>query len=217
MAENTVSFVEPSISAVVLAGGQSKRLGQDKSLLVVDGQPLITRTVARLEALSDDLIVVTNSPDRYEPQALPVRFVPDERRGVGALMGVYSGLRAARYSHALVVACDMPFLNASLLRYMLSLVIPQPPAEHPDVIIPRIDGLLEPLHAVYNKACLPVMERLLEKGCRKIIAFFPDVQVRYVEDHEIDKFDPLRLSFVNVNTQEDWLRVRELMGEVARS
>lgn len=213
MAKNTAFFVEPSVSAVVLAGGRSRRLGQDKSLLVVDGQPLITRTVAKLTALSDDLVVVTNSPERYEPYALPVRFVPDERRGVGALMGVYSGLKAARHSHALVVACDMPFLNVSLLRYMQGLVIFQPTAERRDVIIPRIGGFLEPLHAVYGKTCMPVMERLLEQGQRQIIAFFPDVQVRYVEGQEIDRHDPLHLSFVNVNTQEDWLRVREMMQD----
>jgi molybdopterin-guanine dinucleotide biosynthesis protein A len=93
---------------------------------------------------------------------------------------------------------------------MLGLVIVQPAAERRDVIIPHIGGFLEPLHAIYGKTCLPAMERLLEQGRRQIVAFFPDVQVRYVEGYEIDRYDPRRLSFFNVNTQEDWLRVQEM-------
>jgi molybdopterin-guanine dinucleotide biosynthesis protein A len=191
-------------SVVILAGGQSSRLGQDKAFLVLDGQPLVARTAHRLAALSDDLIVVTNDPARYEPLGLPARLLPDERPGEGSLMGIYSGLKAARYSHAVVVACDMPFLNLALLRTMLPL------ANGYDVVIPRLDGLLEPLHAIYGQACLPAMARLLERGQRQIIAFFHEVRVRYVEEDEVDRFDPLHLSFLNVNTPEDWERVQEL-------
>ena len=111
------------VSVVVLAGGQSKRLGCDKSLLGLDGQPLLTRTVHRLAALSDDLIVVTNDPARYESLSLPARLVPDERPGEGSLMGIYSGLKVARHPHALAVACDMPFLNLSLLPIIRSMPI----------------------------------------------------------------------------------------------
>jgi molybdopterin-guanine dinucleotide biosynthesis protein A len=166
--------------------------------LVLDGQPLVARAVDKLLALSDDLVVVTNDATRYEPLALRARLVPDERPGEGALMGVYSGLKAARYSQALVVACDMPFLNLSLLRYMLSL------ASSHDLVIPRMGEFLEPLHAVYSRACLPAIARLLDQGRRQIIAFFHEVQVRYVEEDEVDRFDPRHLSFVNVNTPQDW-------------
>jgi molybdenum cofactor guanylyltransferase len=189
---------------VILAGGQSRRLGQDKAFLMLDGQPLVARTAHRLAALSDDLIVVSNDPARYEPLGLPARLLPDERPGEGSLMGIYSGLKAARYSHAVVVACDMPFLNLALLRTMLPL------ANGYDVVIPRLDGLLEPLHAIYGQACLPAMARLLERGQRQIIAFFHEVRVRYVEEDEVDRFDPQHLSFLNVNTPEDWERVQEL-------
>ena len=122
-------------------------------------------------------------------------------------MGIYSGLRAARYPHALVVACDMPLLSLPLLRYMLPL------ANGSDVVIPRVAGLLEPLHAIYGKACLPAMGRLLDQGQRQIIAFFGQVRVRYVEEDEIARCDPHHLSFVNVNTPEDWERVQRLLAE----
>jgi len=196
----------PPVSAIVLAGGQSKRLGRDKALLELQGQPLVTRTVQKLAGLSDDLLVVTSDPARYAPLGLPVRLISDERPGVGSLMGIYSGLRAARHTHALAVACDMPFLNLPLLRYMLPL------ADGYDVVIPRLGGFFEPLHAIYGKSCLSFMAGLLEQGRRQIIAFFDQVRVRCVEEGEIEWFDPHHLSFVNVNTPGDWERVQELLS-----
>jgi molybdopterin-guanine dinucleotide biosynthesis protein A len=180
-------------------------MGKDKSLLLVRGQPLVARTVDTVSALSDDLIVVANSPARYEALDLQARLVPDEKRGVGALMGLYSGLRAALHPRALVVACDMPFLNIPLLRYMLQL------ANDHDIVIPRVNSYLEPLHAIYTKNCLPAIKELLDQGRRQIIAFFPEVRVRFVEEAEINRFDPQHLSFLNVNTAEDWQQVQNLL------
>jgi molybdopterin-guanine dinucleotide biosynthesis protein A len=207
MTEDAKPLRNPRVSVVVLAGGQSSRLGSNKALLEVQGQPLVVRTAHKLMALSDDLIVVTNEPDLNEPLALPARLVPDEKPGQGALMGIYSGLKAARHAYMLAVACDMPFLSLPLLRYMLSLV------DGLDVVIPQIDDLLEPLHAVYGKTCLPAMARLLERGQRQIIAFFHEVRVRRVESEEIDAYDPEHLSFLNVNTPADWARVQDLLAK----
>jgi molybdopterin-guanine dinucleotide biosynthesis protein A len=195
------------VSAVVLAGGQSRRLGVDKSLLLLEGRPLLVRTLDRLAPISEDLIVVTNHPRRYEHLGLAARLVPDERPGVGSLMGIYSGLKAAHHGHALVVACDMPFLSLPLLRHLLAL------APGYDVVIPRLGDDVEPLHAVYGKACLPAMERVLAQGRRRIVAFFDDVRVRYVTAAEIAPLDPQHLSFVNVNTPQDWEQVQALGAE----
>lgn len=193
------------ISAVVLAGGESQRLGVDKALLELNGQSLLARTVRRVATLSDDVIVVTNHPKKYEHLALQVRFVPDERPGEGALMGLYSGLREATDQSALAVACDMPFLNLPLLRYMM--------AKRPgyDVVVPRLENdMLEPLHALYSKRCLPFMAESLARGRRRVLAFFDQVKVHYVEGPTIAQFDPLYLSFVNVNTPADWQVVQDL-------
>lgn len=205
------SVAEPVVgaSAVVLAGGQSRRLGVEKSLLLLDGQPLLMRALDKLAEVSDDLIVVTNEPQRYERLGLAARLVPDERPGVGSLMGIYSGLRAARHPHALVVGCDMPFLNLALLRHLLAL------APDHDVVIPRLGEHVEPLHAVYGKSCLPAMERVLDRGRRQIVTFFDQVRVRYVTRAEIARFDPGHLSFVNVNTPQDWERVQALAAGTA--
>ena len=196
-----------AISAIVLAGGESRRLGQDKCMLPVEGRSLLARTLTLLASLADDLLVVSNDPRRAVDLGLPVRLVPDDQAGVGALMGLYSGLKAARHERAVAVACDMPFLNLPLLRYMVGL------AADYDVVLPRLGDMAEPLHAVYSKGCLRPMERHLAQGRRRIVVFFNDVRVRYVEQVEIDRYDPQHLSFLNVNTPEDWQRAQSFLAE----
>jgi molybdopterin-guanine dinucleotide biosynthesis protein A len=191
-----------TVSGIVLAGGQSSRLGIDKSLVNVNGQSLIEQIVAKLDRLSSDVIIVTNSPEKHDH--LGARLVGDIYPGKGSLGGIYSGLRAATNAYSLVVACDMPFLDLNLLRYMILL------ARGHDVVIPRIKGLTEPLHAIYSKSCLEPIDRLLARGGFKIIDFFSEVRVRYVEEGEVDIFDPHHLSFFNVNTPSDLEELKEL-------
>ncbi len=199
--------IAPQISGVILAGGKSTRLGLDKAFLRLGSQTLIERTVEKLRHLSTDIIVVTNSPARYEPLSLPVRLVGDIEAGEGSLMGIYSGLQAARHPLALAVACDMPFLNLPLLRYMILMT------HGHDVVVPYLDGYLEPLHAIYGRSCLAAMKIALQAGERRIVAFFDHVRVRHLDVQEIDIFDPHHLSMFNVNTRDDWRRVRELVSQ----
>ena len=105
------------ISAIILAGGESRRMGSNKALLSLDGQPLIARTAACLRPLADELIVVTNTPEAYQflVADFAARLIPDALPARSALVGLYSGLRMARGDLALAVACDMPFLNPALL------------------------------------------------------------------------------------------------------
>lgn len=203
-----------ALSGVVLAGGRSTRLGRDKALLELEGRPLITRTLDVLAQLTGDLIIVTSLASHLFPQS--ARVVADRYVDAGVLAGVHAGLLAARGELALVVACDMPFLNLDLLRYIISL------ARDADVVVPRWTDV-EPLHAVYRPAtCLGPIERALARGERRIVSFYRDevreVRVRYVERAEITRFDPQGLSFFNVNGPEDWERARVLarLGNEAR-
>jgi molybdopterin-guanine dinucleotide biosynthesis protein A len=198
-----------TVSGIVLAGGQSSRLGTDKSFINVNGRPLIEQIVVKLARLSDDVTIVTNSPEKYDH--LAARLAGDIYPGKGALGGIYSGLRAAANAYSLVVACDMPFLDLNLLRYMILL------ARGHDVVIPRIGGLPEPLHAIYSRSCLEPIDRLLARGRLKIIDFFSEVRVRYVEEDEVDIFDPQHLSFFNVNTLSDLEKVKKLVRRGRRN
>ncbi len=193
------------ISSIVLAGGESSRLGRDKAFLEVKGQFLIESIIERLRQLSQEVIIVANETDRYEE--FEATLVSDVYPGKGALGGIYSGVMRASNSYSLVVACDMPFLNPSLLRYMQTLAVSY------DVVIPRIGHLREALHAIYAKDCLPFMEEQLQQGDLRIIHFFPHVRVRYVEQEEIEVFDPQHLSFFNINTQGDLERAMEIWSQ----
>jgi molybdopterin-guanine dinucleotide biosynthesis protein A len=194
--------VRHPVSCIVLAGGEGKRLGTDKAFLRIGGRVLIEGIVEKIACIGDEIIIVTNSPQRYG--YLEARLVGDIYPGTGALGGLYSGLRAARHDYGLVVACDMPFLDLRLLRYMILLSPGQ------DVVIPRIGGLTEPLHAIYSKECIQPIECLLSAGGFKIIDFFPEVRVRYVEEQEVRLFDPQCLSFFNINTPADLEKARSL-------
>jgi molybdopterin-guanine dinucleotide biosynthesis protein A len=193
------------ISSIVLAGGESSRLGRDKAFLEVKGQFLIESIIERLRQLSQEVIIVADETDRYEE--FEATLVSDVYPGKGALGGIYSGVKRASNPYSLVVACDMPFLNLSLLRYMQTLAVSY------DVVIPRIGHLREALHAIYAKDCLPFMEEQLQQGDLRIIHFFPHVRVRYVEQEEIEVFDPQHLSFFNINTQGDLQRAMEIWSQ----
>ncbi len=204
------------MSGVVLAGGESRRMGQDKAFLRVGGRRLIDRVLSVVRRLSDDVIVVTNSPDEYA--GLDARLVCDEVPGAGALGGIYTGLLTAAHRNSIVVACDMPFLNRELLRYMARQI------QDYDVVMPYVgEGEpasetkatakardLHPLHAVYGKRCLPPIERALERGDLRTIAFLQDVDVRFVGRAAIERFDPDHRSFFNANNPTDLQRAREL-------
>ena len=186
------------VSGVILAGGKSTRLGFDKSIVPFIDRPLIAWVVDVMCSITDDCIIVTNEPGKFASMFEDVRFVQDALPIAATLVGIYSGLLAARYSHALVVGCDMPFLNRKLLQYLINRV------PDCDVVIPRHEKGLESLHAVYSKACLSPIKNLLQQEKVRVTRFFSEVDVCYVEERTLQQFDPQKLSLVNINTPEDW-------------
>lgn len=190
------------LSGVILAGGKGRRMGTDKSRLMLGGETLVARAVRTLGALSDDVIVVTSTPEPLT--GLGVRQAGDVMPGGGALSGIHAGLMAARHEFAVVIACDMPFLNLALLQHMASL------APGHDAVVPWWQDEAETLHAIYSRNCLPAIEPILRRGGGRIVEFYSHIQIRYLEPEEIIRFDPEGLSFFNVNSPEDWARAQEL-------
>ena len=188
------------VSAAILAGGLSTRMGVNKALIIYKGKPLIERPLAKLKNLTSDVLIVSKTPGLYVYPG--VRSVADVMPRHSALIGICSALHAAREKYCLVVACDMPFLNLDLLRYLIAL------APYHDVVMPVLRKGPEPLHAVYSKECLPAIEKLIAKGEDKIVEFLPWVKVRYVDEDVIRFFDPTLTSFVNINTPKDLRKIR---------
>lgn len=178
-------------SAAVLTGGQSRRMGFDKAFASVNGRPLLQRTLDVLTPLSDDIFIVGFRP---EYRHFDVAICPDSAPGSGPLGGIADALRAAEHDHVLVVACDMPFLNTTLLEAITREV------RDYDVLVPIVDGQLQPLHAVYTKRCLPAIEGRLKRGDLKVTGFYRDVRVRGLGTDWLREFDPQLRSFTNMNT-----------------
>lgn len=195
---------EPTVTGGVLAGGRSTRLGRDKALLEVNGEPLLARAVRILSSVCGEVLVV--GPREREAVVPGVRVMPDERPGIGPLGGIATALRATRGDRLLAVATDMPLLNVDLLRYLIEL------SPGFDVTIPRVDGRTQQLHAVYARTCLSVIDDQLARDDFKIDRFFARVRVRIVEEDEVRRFDPELRSFRNVNTEEEWQAVRALLA-----
>ena len=193
-------------SCIILAGGKGLRLGYDKVVETVGNKSLLEQVISCVDSFCNEIIVVTAAERTIpQPASYPnLRIVNDAFPGKGPLVGIYTGLAIAKHPHSLVVACDMPFLNQALLRYMIQL------AAKFDLIVPRMGNMVEPLHAVYSKSCLAAIERMIEQDNLSVNELFRLVRVRYVETEEIDRFDPNHLTFFNVNTKADLAKARKL-------
>lgn len=188
-----------------MAGGRGVRLGRNKALEKIDHQTLIQRSVSSLLFLNTEIIVVTgpHNTDLGLESFSGVRMVIDAFPGRGPLVGIYTGLLNSRSDKNLVVACDMPFLNTGLLRYMGEV------SAGFDVAVPRIGRGVEPLHAIYSKKCLIEAKNLLDEGIYSVTELFKRVRVRYVEAEEINRFDSKHRSFFNINHEADLDRARD--------
>jgi molybdopterin-guanine dinucleotide biosynthesis protein A len=171
-------------------------MGRDKAFLMLAGQPLIEAISERLHAVVDEVIIVADDTQRCSPFA--DRCVPDVYPGVGTLGGIHAGLLAASHELALVVGCDMPFLNPDVLAWLVDA------ADGVDLVVLRHELGMEPLHAVYRKNCLPAIEGTIRSGERCAFAFYDQIRVRYMNPAEIPSLDPVLGSFYNVNTPDQW-------------
>ncbi|MGE4580191.1 MAG: formate dehydrogenase accessory sulfurtransferase FdhD [Desulfuromonadales bacterium] len=189
------------VTGVILAGGESRRMGSDKSLLPIDGARFIDHIYRRLTSLFDEVIIVTNSPELYAD--IPCRKVPDLYRAQGSLAGIHAGLHHARHQRIFAVACDMPLVSPAVVRRLCLT------DGWGDVVIPCGEHGFEPLHAVYGKGCLPAMEKTLARGERRIVAFFEEVRVAQVPLTDFSELDPQGLSFRNINTPQEYFHLRE--------
>ena len=187
------------VTGVILAGGMSRRLGRNKALELIGGRSLIGRVIDSVGSVADSVLVIVNDDQRALDLQLPpdVETAVDEYPDTGSLGGIYTGLVNASTPWILVVACDMPFLNKKLLRHMLD------QRQDADVVVPMLDGRPEPTHAAYSKVCIPHIRRRIESRKLKISGFFDDVAVNSIPQDQVERLDPERFSFFNVNTQDD--------------
>lgn len=192
------------VTGVLLAGGKSRRMGEDKRFLHVGQQTLFERSCSVLCQLYEQVCVVIaqDSPSLQAEVPVVRDLIPD----CGSLGGLYTGLRWAKTQHIFLAACDMPFLDQDVIRYMIRL------KDQADLVISRWETLLQPTHAVYGRDCLPVIEQMINLHNRKIQSMIshPALRVRVVTEREIRQIDHDGRSMFNINTQADLERARSV-------
>ncbi len=186
---------DAALSVAILAGGRSRRMGRDKSLLPLAGRPLLAHVIERCAQLQVEMFLVTNQPAAHQRFGLPM--VSDALPGAGALGGLYTALLYSSTADVLCVACDMPFLNPILLKEMAQ------QRGGMDGVVPVIAGRPEPLHAVYNRVCIPAISAQIARGDLKLTGFYHHVNLRYVDESWVRQLDPELRSFTNLNTPAD--------------
>lgn len=197
------------LTIVIQAGGESRRMGQDKALLPFLGQPLVARIVARFRPIADEMLVTTNRPEAYQFLGLPL--YADLLPGRGALGGVYTALKLAQNPCVAIIACDMPFASPALASAERDMLL----ANQNDLVIPHSGEGLEPFHAVYRReSCLPAIEATLQAGKWRVDAWFSQVKVQILRREDILPFDPLGLCFQNVNTPEELQEAEALAQQI---
>lgn len=192
-AESAIGPRFPGLSAAILAGGKSRRMGSNKALLEVAGVGILRRTADLLRPLVDDLFLVADDPAPYAGLGLPV--LPDRHPGRGAVGGIHAALLHAAHPAVLCVACDMPHIAAGVLELLLST-----DTAGVDALVPRVGGRPEPLLAVYRRSALPGFERAIASGRLRVLDALEGLRVRHVEEPELARTDPGLRSFLNVNT-----------------
>lgn len=194
------------VTAIVLVGGGSRRMGRNKALEVLEGRTLLQRVLDAVRPLATEILIVAarGQDTRWLPAADDIQSIVDAFPQKGPLVGVCTGLLAARSAYCIAVACDMPFLSTGLLRRMMEV------APGYDAVVPRADGRAQALHAVYARTCLGPMRSALEQGHGGLQEVIATLKVRWLDDSEMRQWDPAMLSCFSVNTQADLERARAL-------
>lgn len=195
------------VAGVILAGGRNSRMGgRDKAFLRVDGETVIERTLRPLRAAFEEVVVVSNTPEKYS--GLSVAVTHDEITGVGPLGGLHAGLGSVSTPYAFVIACDMPFLRSETICFLVAQLRSQ------EALVPCWQGDIEPLHALYSTALRPRIEAAIAAGARSLREFLPRIDVEYVDQERMEQVAGAEESFRNVNTPEEAARFAvQLVGQ----
>lgn len=199
----------PDATAVVLTGGKSSRMGRPKSLLLFDDEPLIVHIVRVLKRLFAETVIVA-APGQELPD-LAATLVRDEVAFQGPVGGIYYGLKAATGKFCFVTSCDVPFLNPALITHLTSQI------PRYDVVVPFWEDRFQPLYAVYRTSLRSLLKEQLERGKLRPVYLFDKVQTCKVEEAAIRRFDPQGLSFLNMNTPDDYQRAQQIWSELHSS
>lgn len=189
-------------TGIILAGGKSIRMGENKAFIEIEGAPIIHRIHNLFKELFREIMIVTNQKELFSN--LDSKIYNDLLPNKGVLGGLYTGIFFSTFNYSFCVACDMPFIKKPLVQYLMGHI----QDDDVDVIVPRTKDGLQPLHAIYSKNCLEPIKKIIDQGKYKIIDIYDMVKVKIIQENDFISFDPLSESFINVNTPTELLSVR---------
>lgn len=185
------------ITAFVLAGGESSRMGRDKALMSLNGVPLVVGAVRLAGSVAPGATVI-GAPERLA--GLGLKIVPDDHAGAGPLGGIATALRSTAAAWNLILACDLPYLTKAWLEFLVQRAL----ASDVDVVLPMNDRGAEPLCAMYQKRCEPQIRAAIERGTRKVTDGLAGLGIETIEPAEWKAFDSDGLLFKNINSPADY-------------
>lgn len=189
-------------AAAILAGGRSRRFGAPKALARWGGGRVIDAVIRAIEAVCSTVIIVPNSPENYSD--LDIRVIQDTFRGAGPLGGLHTALSTASTDRILIVGCDMPLLHPELLNWMWDLPTWAP------IVVPRLNSRYEPLHTIYHRSLLRIVERRLKTGACSLQALIREIPHRPVTESEVARFCPDLSCLASANTLEELNRLEAI-------
>jgi len=194
------------VSCVILAGGESRRMGADKARVQLAGRMLIERVLATVNALFDDMMI-SGRDNTVEIDG--TRSVKDRYADRGPAIGLCAAMQEARHPYLFAIACDMPFVAPGLIEFLAS------SSDGYDVVVPMRGGKPEPLCALYSTACLKLLSWRVENGSRGLVSFIehtPELKVRRINEQELRKIDPALRSFVDIDSVDALAKAEKMMA-----
>jgi len=192
-------------SVAILAGGQSRRFGRDKTLAAINGRSLTSILANNLSALSDDTMVICKNPGKFS-DVKNVRLLTDTYDKQCPLVGIITALLNSKYEKVFVVSADTPFVQEKLVKHMS--------LKEGDVVLPKTDDKIHTLTGFYSKNLLTGFEKQYFKGNYRIIDAMDEIDVTYVDEEECRQYDEHLLSFININTQKDYKDAMEVLEKI---
>ena len=188
-------------TAVILAGGESRRMGQDKAGLTFAGEPLLHRVIQSVQPLFESVLISV----REHREHLLVPQLCDRGEGGGPMVGIATALERVNTPWVFALACDMPFISVEMISAMAERCSGQ------DIVVPVVDGTAQPLAAFYAKSCLPQMRKQIEEGDRSLQRLIKQLDTELIDGEELRQFDPELLSFMDLDNRQDVEKAEAMM------
>ncbi|MDS1029963.1 molybdenum cofactor guanylyltransferase [Bacillota bacterium LX-D] len=190
---------------IILAGGKSSRMNCNKSFVKLDGKPFIEIIVDKVRPIfKDKITIITNEPELY--RYLNTDICCDLVKDKGPIAGIYTGLVTSDSFHNFFLPCDMPFISGETIKYML---------KHKgryDVIVPLINGYIEPLYGIYSKNCIKAIEKCLLQNLLKVKSLYEYVSVKTIPEEVFTKLDSELKLFTNINTLQELMAAQQIIN-----